>query len=117
MDSYPRNQFSFPTRPSFSTAHRKGSDDPSHVRKTLSPGVPVLPLLPESFDAVGQWPVCCAGASPTEDPCYCGNMKEHVPKTLLTPEMALVNKKIQPLFKFFAFCRPLAASAVHVLDL
>jgi len=24
MDSYPRNQFIFPTRPSFSTAHRKG---------------------------------------------------------------------------------------------
>jgi hypothetical protein len=44
-------------------------------------------------------------------------MKDHVPKTLLTPEMALVNKKIQPIFKFFAFCCPLAASAVHVLDL
>ena len=41
----------------------------SHVRKTLNPGVPVLPFLPASFEAVGQWPVCYAGASQTEDPC------------------------------------------------
>lgn len=40
----------------------------SHIRKTLNPGVPVLPFFPASLDAVGQWPVCCAGASPTEDP-------------------------------------------------
>ncbi len=63
-------QLSFPTRPSFSTAHRKRPFDLSHLRKTLKPGVPVLPLLPASFDTVGQWPVCCAGASPTEDPCH-----------------------------------------------
>src|SRR6516162_2430308 len=42
----------------------------SHIRKTLKPGVSVLPLLPASFDAVGQWRLCCAGASPTEDPSY-----------------------------------------------
>ena len=36
--------FLFPTRPSFSTAHRKRSFGLSHIRKTLSPGVPVVPL-------------------------------------------------------------------------
>lgn len=41
----------------------------SHLRQTLNPGVPVLPVLPASFEAVGQWPVCYAGASLTEDPC------------------------------------------------
>jgi len=41
----------------------------SHIRKTLSPGVPAVPLLPASFEAVGQWPVCYAGASLTEDRC------------------------------------------------
>jgi hypothetical protein len=40
----------------------------SHVRKTLNPGIPVLPVLPTSLDVVGQWLMCCAGASPTEDP-------------------------------------------------
>ena len=55
-----------PSRPSFSTALRKGSH-PSHLRKTLLPGVPVLPRA-ISLEIGGQWPVCCAGASPTEDP-------------------------------------------------
>ena len=40
---------------------------PSHLRKTLLPGVPVLPRA-ISLEIGGQWPVCCAGASPTEDP-------------------------------------------------
>jgi hypothetical protein len=31
------------------------------------PGVPVLPRA-ISLEIGGQWPVCCAGASPTEDP-------------------------------------------------
>jgi len=35
MDSYPRNQFSFPTRPSFSTAHRKGLPTPATLGKPL----------------------------------------------------------------------------------
>jgi hypothetical protein len=35
---------SFPTRPSFSTAHRKRPINLSHLRKTLKPGVPVLPF-------------------------------------------------------------------------
>ena len=45
----------------------KEGDLLSHLRKTLDPGVPVLPL-PTSLEVGGQWPVCCAGASPTEDP-------------------------------------------------
>ena len=56
-----------PSRPSFSTALRKGFSNPSHLRKTLLPGVPVLPRA-ISLEIGGQWPVCCAGASPTEDP-------------------------------------------------
>ena len=62
------DQFSFLTRPSFSTAHRKRSENLSHVRKTLKPGVPVIPLRQTSFEVVGQWPVCRAVASPTEEP-------------------------------------------------
>ena len=56
-----------PTGLSFSTARRKRSEDLSHVRKTLNPGVPGLPCR-TSFDAEGQWPVCRADASPAEDP-------------------------------------------------
>jgi hypothetical protein len=41
--------------------------DLSHVRKTLEPGIPVLPNE-ASLDAAGQWLLCCAGASPTEGP-------------------------------------------------
>ncbi len=41
-----------PTRPSFSTARRKIPPlGISHVRQTLNPGVPVLPLSPASLDA------------------------------------------------------------------
>src|SRR5580693_79459 len=40
----------------------------SHVRKTLESGIPVLPSA-TSLDVVGQWLLCCAGASPTEGPC------------------------------------------------
>jgi len=39
----------FPTRPSFSTAHRKRSKNLSHIRKTLKPGVPVLPVTAGIF--------------------------------------------------------------------
>lgn len=60
----------FPTRPSFSTAPRERLFHLSHLRKTLNPGVPVLPVMPASLDTVGQWLVCRAGASPTEDPCH-----------------------------------------------
>ena len=56
------------TRPSFSTARRKRSSDLSHLRQTLNPGVPVLPHWRASCDALGQWLVCRADASPTEDP-------------------------------------------------
>jgi len=56
------------TRPSFSTARRKRLCNLSHLRQTLNPGVPVLPYLRASCDALGQWLVCCADASPTEDP-------------------------------------------------
>jgi hypothetical protein len=56
-----------PSRPSFSTALRKGFTNPSHLRKTLVPGISVLPRA-ISLEIDGQWPVCCAGASPTEDP-------------------------------------------------
>jgi hypothetical protein len=59
-----------PTRPSFSTAPRERFMQPnlSHVRKTLESGIPVLPCA-TSLDVVGQWLLCCAGASPTESPC------------------------------------------------
>ena len=56
-----------PSRPSFSTALRKGLANPSHLRKTLVPGISVLPRA-ISLEIDGQWPMCCAGASPTEDP-------------------------------------------------
>ncbi len=52
----------------------RGSTYLSHVRKTLKPGVPVLPAKPTSFEADGQWLVCRAGASPTEDPCKYGEL-------------------------------------------
>jgi hypothetical protein len=42
----------------------------SHVRKTLESGIPVPPSA-TSLDDVGQWPLCCAGASPTEGPKNC----------------------------------------------
>lgn len=56
------------TRPSFSTACRERPLGLSHLRQTLNPGVPVLPCERASLDAIGQWPVSHAGASPTEDP-------------------------------------------------
>ena len=56
------------TRPSFSTARRKRLCNLSHIRQTLNPGVPVLPYVRASCDALGQWLVCRADASPTEDP-------------------------------------------------
>jgi len=71
-----------PTGPSFSTARRKRSHDLSHVRETLNPGVPGRPWR-TSFDAGGQWLVCRADASPTEDPCKSGerNRKRYVHPT------------------------------------
>ena len=57
----------FPTGPSFSTARRERSEDLSHLRETLNPGVSGLPCR-TSFDAGGQWLICRADASPTEDP-------------------------------------------------
>src|SRR5579872_4157185 len=62
-----------PTGPSFSTARRERSEDLSHIRETLNPGVPGPPCL-ASLDASGQWPVCRADASPTEDPCKSGEL-------------------------------------------
>ena len=61
-----------PTGLSFSTARRERSrpncnGDLSHLRKTLNPGIPGLPCR-TSFDAEGQWLMCRADASPTEDP-------------------------------------------------
>ena len=56
-----------PTRSSFSTVRRERRAGLSHLRQTLNPGVPVLPWS-ASLDALGQWPVCHTGASPTEDP-------------------------------------------------
>ncbi len=46
----------------------RGLENLSHLRKTLNPGVPGLPFEQASFDASGQWPMCRADASPTEDP-------------------------------------------------
>jgi hypothetical protein len=56
-----------PTGPSFSTARRERPEDLSHLRETLNPGVSGLPYR-TSFDAGGQWHICRADASPTEDP-------------------------------------------------
>ena len=56
-----------PTRTSFSTAHRQRPKGLSHLGQTLQPGVPGLPQ-PASLEGAGQWPVCHADASPTEDP-------------------------------------------------
>jgi len=85
MEQHPADQLTFPTRPSFSTAHRKRSEDLSHVRKTLNPGVPVLPLRQTSFEVVGQWPVCRAGASPTEEPCVLLRLENDVKANVPMP--------------------------------
>jgi len=58
----------FPTRSSFGTAYRERPNGLSHFEQTLNPGVPGLPVQRASLEASGQWPVCFAGASPTEDP-------------------------------------------------
>src|ERR1700681_1909780 len=61
------------TRPSFSTAPRQTS--PSILLGTLATlGKPLIREFlfypdPASLEAGGQWPVCCAGASPTEVRC------------------------------------------------
>lgn len=81
--------FLFPTRPSFSTAHRKRSYDLSHIRETLSPGVPVVPLRPVSFETVGQWLVCCVGASPTEDSMHCFWMPSSASKCGFTIQLTI----------------------------
>jgi len=39
----------------------------SHIEQTLTPGVPVPPALSTSLDVAGQWRVCRAGTSPTEE--------------------------------------------------
>jgi hypothetical protein len=46
-----------PTRPSFSTARRERSLNLSHLRQTLNPGMPVLPIPPASLDT--GWAVAC----------------------------------------------------------
>ena len=49
----------------------------SHVRKTLESGISVPPSA-TSLDVVGQWLLCCAGASPTEDPLTLTRRKKNV---------------------------------------
>ena len=67
-DDKPQDSTFFPHW--FKLQHRAPLEVPnlSHIRKTLSPGGPVPPARPASFETVGQWLVCCAGASLTEDP-------------------------------------------------
>ncbi len=65
---YRMSDFTFPTRSSFGTAYRKRPNGLSHIEQTLKPGVLGQPLGRTSFEVSGQWPVCFAGASPTEDP-------------------------------------------------
>ena len=65
MHAHPLTQA--PTRTSFSTAHRQRLKRLSHLGQTLQPRVPGLPQ-PASLEGAGQWPVCHAEASPTEDP-------------------------------------------------
>ncbi len=59
-----------PTRSSFGTAYRKRRFHLSHIEQTLKPGVLGQPVRKTSFEVSGQWPVCFAGASPTEDPLF-----------------------------------------------
>ena len=56
-----------PSRPSFSTAPRKGLTTLATLRKPLCREFLFYPVA-ISLEIGGQWPVCCAGASPTEDP-------------------------------------------------
>jgi len=85
-----------PTGPSFSTARRERSSDLSHIRETLNPGVPGIPCV-ASLDASGQWLVCRADASPTEDPCKSGGGSRtagtHPSKTNLPPRSCLCQQK------------------------
>jgi hypothetical protein len=64
------NQFSSSLVQALAPRTVRGFENLSHVRKTLKPGVPVIPLRQTSFEVVGQWPVCRAVASPTEEPYY-----------------------------------------------
>ena len=60
----------FPTRSSFGTAYRERPDGLSHIEQTLKPGMLGQPVRITSLEASGQWPMCSAGASPTEDPSF-----------------------------------------------
>ena len=55
-----------PTGPSFSTARRRDPRTSATLEKPLARES--LVALTASFDAGGQWLVCRADASPTEDP-------------------------------------------------
>jgi hypothetical protein len=63
----PHILLTFPTRSSFGTAYRERPNGLSHIEQTLKPGVLGQPVRRASLEASGQWPVCFAGASPTED--------------------------------------------------
>lgn len=58
----------FPTHSSFGTGYRERPNGLSHIEHTLKPGVLGQPVGKTSFEVSGQWLVCFAGASSTEDP-------------------------------------------------
>jgi hypothetical protein len=59
------------TRPSFSTALRQRSPSVGALATLEKPLIREFLFYPEpaSLEPGGQWPVCCAGASPTEVRC------------------------------------------------
>ena len=59
-----------PTRVSFGTAHREKGRirlTLSHIGQTLEPGDSAPPANGASLDTAGQWPLCRAVTSPTEN--------------------------------------------------
>ena len=82
----------FPTRSSFGTAYRERLNGLSHIEQTLNPGVLGQPVRGTSLEASGQWPLCFAGASPTEDPLFF---------LLLKRLLKFVKKKTKNFFRKF----------------
>jgi hypothetical protein len=71
----------------------------SHLRQTLNPGVPVLPHLRASCDALGQWLVCRADASPTEDPDTASRVTRRFSVQLQSKtELSNVSRKIDTIW-------------------
>ncbi len=86
------------TRPSFSTALRQRFPwcSPGALATLGKPLIREFLFYPEpaSLEAGGQWPVCCAGASPTEVRCAL-QLQSHI-QVIVDPSRGVVNRKLLP---------------------